>query len=138
MGQWLRRTNIWRKIANPARAPTRLTERSNPATARKQWLALCEDAFHTMKKLAAPMKSLGNLILMTLICIVIFWIFMALRPPHAAKLADLAARLAANDAAVQSVRRRSLQNFIKSFAIRTEPEKCFFAAIAYRAKSSFG
>src|SRR5262249_50534687 len=33
---------------------------------------------------------------------------------------------------------RSLQNFIKSFAIRTEPEKCFFAAIAYRAKSSFG
>ena len=32
----------------------------------------------------------------------------------------------------------SLQNFIKSFAIRTEPEKCFFAATAYRAKSSFG
>ena len=36
-----------------------------------------------MKKLAAPMKSLGNLILMTLICLVIFWIFMALRPAHA-------------------------------------------------------
>jgi hypothetical protein len=26
------------------------TEQSNPATAREQWLALCEDAFHTMKK----------------------------------------------------------------------------------------
>src|SRR5262245_37587959 len=37
-----------------------------------------------------------------------------------------------------TLRRRSFQNFIKSFAIRTEPEKCFFAAIAYRAKSSFG
>jgi hypothetical protein len=36
-----------------------------------------------MKKLAAPMKSLGNLILMTLICLVIFWIFMALRPAQA-------------------------------------------------------
>jgi hypothetical protein len=63
---WQRRTNVWRKKANPARAPTRLTERSNPATARNQWLALCEDAFHPMKKLAAPMKSFGNLILMTL------------------------------------------------------------------------
>jgi hypothetical protein len=29
------------------------------------------------------MKSFGNLILMALICIVIFWIFMALRPAHA-------------------------------------------------------
>ena len=36
-----------------------------------------------MKKLAAPMKSFGNLILMTVICLVIFWIFMALRPAHA-------------------------------------------------------
>jgi hypothetical protein len=36
-----------------------------------------------MKKLAAPMKSFGNLILMTVICIVIFWVFMALRPVHA-------------------------------------------------------
>src|SRR5262245_47913433 len=36
------------------------------------------------------------------------------------------------------LRRRSGQNFIKSFAIRTEPEKWFFAARAYRAKSSFG
>jgi hypothetical protein len=30
-----------------------------------------------------PMKSFGNLILMTLICIVIFWIFTALRPAQA-------------------------------------------------------
>jgi hypothetical protein len=30
-----------------------------------------------------PMKSFGNLILMTLICIIIFWVFMALRPAHA-------------------------------------------------------
>jgi hypothetical protein len=30
------------------------------------------------------MKSFGNLILMTLICIVIFWVFMALRPAKAA------------------------------------------------------
>jgi hypothetical protein len=29
------------------------------------------------------MKSFGNLILMTLICIVIFWVFMALRPAQA-------------------------------------------------------
>jgi len=29
------------------------------------------------------MKSFGNLILMALICIVIFWIFMALRPAQA-------------------------------------------------------
>ena len=36
-----------------------------------------------MKKLAAPMKSFGNLILMTLICIVIFIVFMALRPANA-------------------------------------------------------
>src|SRR5215472_11455136 len=36
------------------------------------------------------------------------------------------------------LRRRSGQNFIKSFAIRTEPEKGFFAARAYRVKSSFG
>jgi hypothetical protein len=36
-----------------------------------------------MKKLVTPMKSFGNLILMTLICIVIFWIVMALRPAHA-------------------------------------------------------
>ena len=36
-----------------------------------------------MKKLAAPMKSFGNLILITLICIVIFWVFMALRPANA-------------------------------------------------------
>jgi hypothetical protein len=36
-----------------------------------------------MKKLAAPMKSFGNLILMTLICVVIFWVFMALRPAQA-------------------------------------------------------
>jgi hypothetical protein len=36
-----------------------------------------------MKKLAAPMKSFRNLILMTLICIVIFWVFMALRPADA-------------------------------------------------------
>src|SRR6516164_8832933 len=35
------------------------------------------------KKLAAPMKSLGNLILMTVVCIVIFWVFMALRPANA-------------------------------------------------------
>jgi hypothetical protein len=35
------------------------------------------------KKLAAPMKPFGNLILMTVICIVIFWVFMALRPAHA-------------------------------------------------------
>src|SRR6476620_12414410 len=39
---------------------------------------------------------------------------------------------------IERPNRRSLQNFIKSFAIRTEPEKCFFAATAYRAKSSFG
>ena len=30
------------------------------------------------------MKTYGNLILMTVICIVIFWVFMALRPTHAA------------------------------------------------------
>jgi hypothetical protein len=36
-----------------------------------------------MKKLAAPMKSFGNLILMTVICIVIFWVFMALQPAKA-------------------------------------------------------
>jgi hypothetical protein len=29
------------------------------------------------------MKSFGNLILMTLICLVIFWVFMALRPANA-------------------------------------------------------
>jgi hypothetical protein len=28
------------------------------------------------------MKPYGNVILMTLICIVIFWVFMALRPAH--------------------------------------------------------
>jgi hypothetical protein len=36
-----------------------------------------------MKKLVTPMKSFGNLILMTLICIAIFIVFMALRPAHA-------------------------------------------------------
>ena len=30
------------------------------------------------------MKTYGNLILMTVICIIIFWVFMALRPAHAA------------------------------------------------------
>jgi len=29
------------------------------------------------------MKTYGNLILMTVICIVIFWVFMALRPANA-------------------------------------------------------
>jgi hypothetical protein len=28
-------------------------------------------------------KTVGNLILMTALCIVVFWIFMALRPAHA-------------------------------------------------------
>ena len=32
------------------------------------------------------MKSFGNLILMALICIVIFWIFMALRPAQAGRM----------------------------------------------------
>jgi hypothetical protein len=32
---------------------------------------------------AAPMKSFGNLILMTLICVVIFMVFMAIRPAPA-------------------------------------------------------
>jgi len=36
-----------------------------------------------MKKLVTPMKSFGNLILMAVICIVIFWVVMALRPAHA-------------------------------------------------------
>jgi hypothetical protein len=65
------------------------TERSNWVTTRKQWLALCNDAFHTMKKLAAPMKSFGSLILMTLIYIVVFWIFMALRPASAGMQGNL-------------------------------------------------
>jgi len=38
-----------------------------------------------MKKLVTPMKSFGNLILMTTICLVIFWVIMALRPAHAAE-----------------------------------------------------
>jgi len=29
------------------------------------------------------MKTVGNLILMTVICIVLFWVFMALRPANA-------------------------------------------------------
>jgi hypothetical protein len=29
------------------------------------------------------MKTYGNIILMTVICIVIFWVFMALRPAQA-------------------------------------------------------
>jgi hypothetical protein len=41
-----------------------------------------------MKKLAAPMKSFGNLILMAVICVVIFWIFMALRPAQADAVYD--------------------------------------------------
>src|SRR5215510_15130568 len=32
------------------------------------------------------MKTFGNLILMTVICIVIFWVFMALRPADAARI----------------------------------------------------
>jgi len=42
-----------------------------------------------MKKLAAPMKSFGNLILMTLICIAIFIVFMALRPANAGMQGNL-------------------------------------------------
>jgi len=40
--------------------------------------------FSFAKMRFTPLKSLGNLILMTLICLVIFWIFMALRPAKAA------------------------------------------------------
>ena len=32
------------------------------------------------------MKTYGNVILMTAICIVIFWVFMALRPADAARI----------------------------------------------------
>jgi hypothetical protein len=32
------------------------------------------------------MKTYGNIILMTVICIVVFWVFMALRPAHAAQV----------------------------------------------------
>jgi hypothetical protein len=43
---------------------------------------------HHEEKLAAPMKSFGNLILMTLTCVVIFWNFMAVRPAPAAELPE--------------------------------------------------
>src|SRR6516165_8489779 len=46
--------------------------------------ALVRPVFSFAKMRFTPLKSLGNLILMTLICLVIFWIFMALRPAKAA------------------------------------------------------
>jgi len=45
--------------------------------------ALVRPVFSFAKMRFTPLKSLGNLILMTLICLVIFWIFMALRPARA-------------------------------------------------------
>jgi hypothetical protein len=38
------------------------------------------------------MKPYGNVILMTLICIVIFWVFMALRPAQAQSFSPYAGR----------------------------------------------
>jgi len=42
-------------------------------------------------------RTIGNLILMTLICVVIFWVFMALRPARAAEDFDWGKPMAATE-----------------------------------------
>ena len=47
---------------------------------RARWMA---GGVKLIREVTMSSKTVGNLILMTLICVVIFWVFMALRPARA-------------------------------------------------------
>jgi hypothetical protein len=68
------------KSRTGANATNRAIKPGNGAKTMARALQRCV-SHHEQK--AAPMKPFGNLILMTVICIVIFWVFMALRPAQA-------------------------------------------------------
>ena len=68
---WLRRTNVWRRVTSPAPGARRL--RGEPAHEVSSAIACRYE-----------MKAIGNLILMTLICVFVFIVFMAIRPARAA------------------------------------------------------
>jgi len=66
-----RRTNVWRRVTSPAPGARRL--RGEPAHEVSSAIACRYE-----------MKAIGNLILMTLICVFVFIVFMAIRPARAA------------------------------------------------------
>src|SRR5262249_36320418 len=83
---WQRRTNLWRERTNLRTGSERLKGVCGGPT-DAQVIAGCRDGHQRLNvQETLVMKTYGNIILMTAICIVIFWVFMALRPADAARI----------------------------------------------------